>query len=163
MTASHFTRRCQIRDAGESDAKAISELVVAVAREHIAPTLSPVGAAHLLAEMNESSIVALFQRGLQFFAAEVDGILAGVAAVQPPAHLYYLFVRTECQHHGLGRLLWSHARDWILRQQPSATISVNASLNAVAAYRKFGFEPVGCVTKLNEVRYQPMDWFRPKA
>lgn len=152
-------RHCTIRAGEEEDAKAISLLVSSVTQEHIAPNLSPAGAAHLLGEMAETSIVALFQRGVRFFVAETGDVVVGIAAVQPPAHLYYLFVKTDYQRRGIGRLLWLHVRDWILREQPATTtITVNSSPNAIAAYQKLGFERVGCLTKRNEVCYQPMDW-----
>ena len=163
MADPHFCRRCTIRDAGESDAQAISTLVSAAAREHIAPTLSPAGATQLLSQMDQRSIAAFFQSGFQFFAAEADDVLIGVAAVRPPMHLYYLFVKTEFQNRGIGRLLWSHAREWILAAQPATTITVNASLNAVSIYETFGFESDGSAVELREVRYQLMRWVRPTA
>ncbi len=147
-----------IRSATIEDAAAISQLVTASAREHIAPTLSAAGLAHLLAEMEQESVAARIRHGYKFFVALESDALIGIAAVRPPAHLYYLFVDTRHQRKGIGRQLWNRTYDWITSSTGDEPITVNSSLNAVSVYERLGFAPAGPPEDLHGVRYQPMRW-----
>lgn len=156
-----MARQMQIRDARIQDAPAISQLLTDAVREHISPTISAAGTERLLSEMDTASVESYLRNHFRFFLAEVDGTLAGLSAAILPSHLFYLFVRTDFQRQGIGRSLWTHARDWFIESFNSETITVNSSLNAVAAYERFGFKTEGGVVEKNHVRFQPMRWTRP--
>src|SRR5215510_15147835 len=147
-----------IRVATVEDAPAISALVTASARDHIASSLTEGGLSYLLSEMTTEHQAQRIQNGYQFFVALESDALVGTAAIRPPAHLYYLFVDTRHQRRGIGRQLWNHARDWIAASTNCGSITVNSSLNAIAAYERFGFVIAGPPEEHDGVRYQPMRW-----
>jgi GNAT superfamily N-acetyltransferase len=147
-----------IRSATVEDAPAISALVTASVREHIAPSLSDDGLSHLLSEMTTENQSKRIRSGYQFFVALESDTLIGTAAIRPPSHLYYLFVDTQHQRRGIGRQLWNHARDWITCSDDHGPITVNSSLNAIAVYESFGFAILGPPEENHGVRYQPMLW-----
>ena len=147
-----------IRSATVEDAPAISALVTASAREHIASSLSDGGLSHLISEMTIENQVKRIQSGYQFFIALESDTLVGTAAIRLPSHLYYLFVDTHHQRHGIGRRLWDHARDWIASSANHGLITVNSSLNAIKVYERLGFVIAGPPEENNGIRYQPMRW-----
>ena len=86
-----------IRSATVEDAPAISALVTACAREHIASSLSDAGLSRLLSEMTTENQAKRIRNGYQFFVALESDKLVGTAAIRLPSHLYYLFVDTQHQ------------------------------------------------------------------
>src|SRR5438874_5461119 len=134
-----------IRSATVEDAPAISALVIASAREHIASSLSDGGLSHLLSEMTTENQAKRIRNGYQFFVALESDTLVGTAAIRLPSHLYYLFVDTQHQGRGIGRQLWNHARDWIASSPNHGLITVNSSLNAITVYERLGFCYCGAV------------------
>ncbi len=67
-----------IRSATVEDAPAISALVTASAREHIASSLSDGGLSHLLSEMTTENQAKRIRNGYQFFVAlESDTLICG--------------------------------------------------------------------------------------
>ena len=147
-----------IRSATVEDAPAISALVTASTREHIASSLSDSGLSHLLCEMTTENQAKRIRSGYQFFVALESDTLVGTAAIRLPSHLYYLFVDTQHQRRGIGRQLWNHARDWIASSPNHGPITVNSSLNAITAYERLGFAIAGPPEENHGVRYQPMRW-----
>jgi len=147
-----------IRSATVEDAAAISALVTASVREHIASSLSDGGLSHLLSEMTTENQASRIRNGYQYFVALESDRLIGTAAIRPPAHLYYLFVDTQHQRRGIARQLWNHARDWIASSTNHGPITVNSSLNAITGYERLGFTIAGPPEENHGVRYQPMRW-----
>jgi GNAT superfamily N-acetyltransferase len=153
-----YVAKMLIRSATVEDAPAISALVTASAREHIASSLFDGGLSHLLSEMTTENQVKRIRNGYQFFVALESDTLIGTAAIRLPAHLYYLFVDTQPQRRGIGRQLWNHARDWIASSTNHGSITVNSSLNAIKAYERLGFAIAGPPEENHGIRYQPMRW-----
>jgi predicted GNAT family N-acyltransferase len=76
---------------------------------------------------------------------------------KPPSHIYHLFERSDRQRSGIGRRLMNEALRFISDRCGEATATVNSSLNAVDAYRRFGFRNAGDeVVDGVGVRFQPM-------
>jgi len=96
-----------IRSATVEDAPAISALVTASAREHIASSLSDGGLSHLLSEMTTENQAKRIRSGYQFFVALESDTLVGTAAIRLPSHLYYLFVDTQHQRRDRSTALES--------------------------------------------------------
>ena len=147
-----------IRSATVDDAPAISALVSASVREHVATSLSAGGLSYLLSEMTAENQAKRIRNGYQFFVALESGTLVGTAAIRLPSHLYYFFVDTQHQRRGIGRELWNHARDWIASSNNHGSITVNSSLNAITVYERLGFVIAGPPEENHGVRYQPMRW-----
>src|SRR6267154_4343046 len=85
------------------------------------------------------------------------GAIVEIAVIKPPSHIYHLFVRSDRQRSGIGRRLMNEALRFIFDRSGRATVTVNSSLNAVDAYRKFGFRNAGDeVVDGAGVRFQPV-------
>lgn len=144
-----------IRPATLDDAAVIGALVRASAETHILSDLSAEGRATFLADHDDASIARRLRDGFAYHVAEDGGALVGVVGMRPPAHLYHLFVVDALRRSGLGRRLWLHA--YAAAGSP-AVVTVNASLNAVDAYERFGFVREGGPMEVNGVKFQPMRW-----
>ena len=48
------------------------------------------------------------------------------------------------------------ADDWSVKENGQRLATVNASLNVIDVYNRFGFESDGPIVNTNGVRYQPM-------
>ena len=145
-----------IRTATEDDVERISQFVSGLAQTHIRPTLAPGGIEVLLDGMSAAANRARIEQGFYYVLAEFAEALVGLAALKPPSHLYYLFVATEHQGHGIGRFLFQHLRQRVKRKWGSPAMTVNASLNAIEIYHRLGFRPVGDIRAIDGVRFQPM-------
>ncbi|MCM1577443.1 MAG: GNAT family N-acetyltransferase [Ruminococcus sp.] len=76
------------------------------------------------------------------YICEIDGVLAGMAAVtklrnRRESHLSLLFVKGEYQRKGAGRELVKR----IMSDFPRRSISVNAAPPGYEFYKSMGFEP----------------------
>ena len=147
----------KIRLAEKSEAEAISRFVSELTVTHIGPTLPVEGLEHLLRGMDVESTMARMTDGFVYWIALDGSAIVGVAAVRLPSHIYHLFVRSDRQRSGIGRRLMDEALSFISDRCGRATATVNSSLNAVDAYRRFGFQDAGNeVSDVSGVRFQPM-------
>jgi GNAT superfamily N-acetyltransferase len=147
----------KIRFAEKSEAEAISRFVSELAVTHIAPSLGAGGLENLVKNMDIKSTLTRMSDGFPHWVAIEDGVIVGVAVVKPPSHIYQLFVRSDRQQSGIGRRLMNEALWFISDRCGRATVTVNSSLNAVNAYRRFGFRDAGDeVVDAAGVRFQPM-------
>jgi len=147
----------KIRLAEKSEAEAISRFVSELAVTHIGATLQVEGLENLLRSMDVDSTITRMTDGFPHWVALEGGAIAGIAVVKPPSHIYHLFVRSDRQRSGIGRRLMNEALWFISDRCGRATVTVNSSLNAVDAYRKFGFRNAGDeVVDGAGVRFQPM-------
>jgi len=132
----------KIRLAEKSEAEAITRFVSELAVTHIGSTLQVGGLENLLRSMDVESITQMAD-GFPHWVALEGGAIVGIAVVKPPSHIYHLFVRSDRQRSGIGRRLMNEALWFISDRSGRATVTVNSSLNAVDAYRKFGFRNAG--------------------
>lgn len=147
----------KIRFAEISEAETISRFVSELIVSHIGPTLPVEGLEHLLRDMDAKSTMRRMTDGFRYWVALEGDALVGVAAVKPPSHIYHLFVRADRQRSGIGRRLLNEALQFISDSCGRTTVTVNSSLNAVDAYRTFGFRDEGNkVFDASGVRFQPM-------
>ena len=72
------------------------------------------------------------------------------------SHLFHLFVDDSYQGRGLARQLWNEARRRVTQSGGLSEFTVNASLNAVIVYERFGFQSEGEVRQVNGISFQPM-------
>ncbi|MFC5496775.1 GNAT family N-acetyltransferase [Caenimonas terrae] len=134
----------RIRLAQSGDARAISDLVRASFRAHIAPDwqaeaqeafVSETTAEKLAGPIVDAAFAAVYE--------EVDGPVVGVILLPRPSLVQLCFVATTHLRRGIGRSLWEEARIFLETQVPDTkTVELNASPYAVAAYTAMGFFPI---------------------
>jgi GNAT superfamily N-acetyltransferase len=147
----------KIRLAEKSEAEAISRFVSELTMTHIGPTLQTGGLENLLSSMDVDSTITRMTDGFPHWVALEGGVIVGIAVLKPPSHIYHLFVRSDRQRSGIGRRLMNEALCFISNTCGRAIVTVNSSLNAVVAYRRFGFRNAGDeVVDGTGVRFQPM-------
>ena len=150
----------QIRPAADTDAPAIADLIASLAHLFLA---SPDGAGSVpfLDSITPPALAAFMVRAdVVYLVGERNGELCGAVGVvcdrRKPPHLHHLFVAPQFQGRGIGGQLWLAARRATWTGKATGAFTVNASLSAVAVYRRFGFETVGKVAQANGLIFQPM-------
>jgi ribosomal protein S18 acetylase RimI-like enzyme len=147
----------KIRLAEKSEAEAISRFVSELAVTHIGSTLQAGGLENLLRSMDVDSTITRMTEGFPHWVAVEGDAIVGIAVVKPPSHIYHLFVRSDRQRSGIGRRLINEGLRFISDRCGRASVTVNSSLNAVDAYRRFGFRKAGGeMVDSAGVRFQPM-------
>jgi GNAT superfamily N-acetyltransferase len=145
-----------LRPGTVADAGVIAELIACFQSEL---TLDPsgAGAEQYLASVSERAEREYLQSSRYFYiVAEEASTFAGFIAIRDNTHLFHLFVARSFQRNGLARRLWRAAREEALGRSNVLAFTVNSSLNAVSAYRAFGFAPSGSVTTVHGISFLPM-------
>lgn len=133
----------RIRPATPGDIQPITDVILPLAEAYILPGCSEVGANRLRSTFSADSIRERFDAGFQFWVLENEDEkrVFAVAALRPPAHLFYLFVAEEVARQGWGRKLCQLVRDYAIQEHAATELTVNASEYATAMYTRIGFVP----------------------
>jgi GNAT superfamily N-acetyltransferase len=146
----------QIRQATSADAAPISALITSLAHLFLAST-DDNGATQFRKAVTPGALALYMVRpDVNYLVGEQDGVFCGAVALRDHRHLHHLFVAPIFQGRGIGWQLWRAARDAALAAGNPGEFTVNASLNAVPVYRRFGFESVGGPQQNNGLIFQPM-------
>ncbi|MDX1594890.1 MAG: GNAT family N-acetyltransferase [Gammaproteobacteria bacterium] len=144
----------EVRPAVAADAPAISALIVALAPRFIVDPEGR-GAGRFLAMVAPEAVAGcLADPTFDYRVGEVDGALAGVAALRDGSHLYHLFVADPFRGRGIARVLWETLR--AAAPEPRGPFTVHATPNAVPVYAAFGFQATGPRTEANGIAFVPM-------
>jgi len=139
-----------------ADAEAISALILGLSDPFFLEP-SRAGAEPFLASVQPEAQRRYLQAGNYVYrVARSEGQLAGVVALRDNAHLFHLFVAKPFQGQGLARRLWQVVRAEALQAGNTGRFTVNASLNAVPVYERFGFVRQGDVQRVHGIAFQPM-------
>ncbi len=131
-----------IREANVNDVEVISRLINEVACAQVLVDYSADEKFNVLKSITVAAIKLYIEQGARYFVAEKKGELIGVAAIHGRQHLYHLFVAINYQRQGYGTLLWNRVKEIYLRQSDVDYFTVNAAVNALDLYLKWGFEPL---------------------
>lgn len=140
----------------DADIPAVAILLESLAREHIIHEFEPHAQLLFVTKNNESSIRKFVAEGFRYHVADLDGRIIGFVGVRDNKHLYHLVVANEFQRQGLGRQLWSVAREECIASGNPGSFTVNSSNNAVTIYEKLGFARTGPKQNKDGVFYNPM-------
>jgi predicted GNAT family N-acyltransferase len=144
------------RNGTPSDAKAISELVRALAPAFLV-NADGSGAEQFWASVAEATQAArLATPNHHVIVVEDKGSIVAMIGLRDLSHVFHLFVAATHQGQGLSRQLWTRARAYAYEQGHRGDFTVNASLPAVPVYQRFGFQPVGEATCSHGVEILPM-------
>src|SRR5262245_12362813 len=128
------------RAATESDAGAISELILSFRDEYLVDP-SGRGAEEFLASVSAEAERGYIGSSRYFYLlGEAEGALAGVIALRDRTHVFRLFVSRACQGQGLSRELWRRTCEAVVPAGEAVEFTVNSSTRAVPVYSRFGFE-----------------------
>jgi ribosomal protein S18 acetylase RimI-like enzyme len=145
-----------LRRATADDADQINRLIALLAPLFYASPDGE-GAEKFRESITPQALTLLIMKpAMTYFVAEDEGDIRGAVAIRDDRHLLHLFVDPASQHSGLGRQLWTAARDAVMAAGGTGEFTVNASLNAVPVYRRFGFEIVGTPQQANGLIFLPM-------
>lgn len=135
----------------------VIELVRDVFDEMISPAYTQEGVTEFY---NYASIEDLAMRSsLDHFTllARDEDALCGIIEFRLPHHVSLFFVRQSYQNRGVGKALFAEGLKQLKRRQPKVSeITVNASLNAVAAYKRIGFVAQGDGQTFKGISFVPM-------
>jgi hypothetical protein len=132
-----------IRDARPEDAAAVSALVHASFRSHVAADWEPIAQESLLADTSTGKLAARIAESVIVLVCEDHERMLGVILLPRPNLVQLCFVAQGQLGKGIGRALWEAARARLEEQFPEVeTVELNASPYAVPAYRALGFYPI---------------------
>jgi GNAT superfamily N-acetyltransferase len=141
----------------EQELQAVSKLACEVFCESIRPPYSPEGTQEFLRYAAPEAWRERQQSGHLTWVAEIEGQLVGTIHLRNGNHVAMLFVRAQHQRSGVGRSLVQVATAQARTLQPPPKfMTVNSSPNAVPAYERMGFLPVGPEQTINGIRFVPM-------
>ncbi|WP_368084183.1 GNAT family N-acetyltransferase [Vibrio splendidus] len=130
-----------IRSAEISDSKAISELILPLAKKYVCPTCDASVHDILLNSMSEENVGKYLSTNYNYvIAVTANDEVVGVAGVRDNSHLYHLFVDDNFQGNGLSRQLWEAVKEESIKNGNSGIFTVNSAVNAESVYSRFGFK-----------------------
>ena len=141
----------EIREAFESDAAVISELIQLVSIQCNFSETDPCPQWFIDNIKPDALKPLIVSDDYIWLIAVESGQVTGVLTLFEGNLVKYLFVHPKCQRKGVARALWQRVTP-VLRSE----ISVRSSLLAVPFYEKRGFKKVGEVKFFNGVSFQTM-------
>ena len=136
-------------EAGFRDA---ARLTLAVFNQTVAPLMDAEGVRHFMEYASAEAWLQRQREGHRTWLARRDKRVLGVAHVRDGTHLSLLFVDPRQQRQGIARALIAT----LIKALGVERLTVNASPNAVEAYRRLGFVAQGPEDKKSGIRYTPM-------
>ncbi len=120
--------------------------------DSVAPTLSKEGVAIFKSGLTLESIKKRLSSGNLIIACYNKNTIVGVGEIRDKNHLNLLFVEPSMQKVGIGRKIFNE----LLGSIKESEVTVNSSLNAIEAYKQFGFIENGVAGEVKGIKYQPM-------
>lgn len=144
------------RAAADSDAEAISELILSFRHQYLVDP-SGVGAEEFLASVSAEAERGYISSAQYFYlVAEAEGAVVGVMALRDRTHVFRLFVSSAWQGRGVARELWHRTREAVVPPGESLAFTVNSSVQAVPVYTRFGFEQTSPPIQMHGITFVPM-------
>ena len=139
------------------EAADLAAFVLNVFTEFVAPQFAREGIAEFKKFIAPDLLAERRAAGNVIWVAASGSATAGVIEMRENRHIALLFVDAACQRQGIaGELIRRAVAECRERAPGLDTITVNASPNAVAAYRKLGFKPGEGEQTVNGIRFIPM-------
>ena len=132
-------------------------LVHRVFTQDVAPAFNTRGVAEFLHFADEQAMIKRLRvNSFALVALDMDTVV-GIIEVRNYDHISLLFVDKHHQKHGIGRTLCRHAID-ICKNKKLALdeVTVNASPNAVIAYKQMGFMATENEKMVHGIRFTRM-------
>ena len=147
--------KIKLMNPGEETA--VSDLVTATFQHDVAQFYAPEGIHEFLSYANSDALKDRQSRNHLAMVASQNESVVGFLELRDYCHISLLFVEMDFQQQGIGRLLVEEALRLIRAQQPETReVTVNSSPNAVAAYKRYGFQVTGELQVKNGIGFVPM-------
>ena len=145
------------RSVRTDEAADLAAFVLKVFTEFVAPLFAREGIAEFKKFIAPDLMAERRAAGNVIWVAARGSKTVGLIEMRENRHIALLFVDAACQRQGIaGELIRRAVAECRERDPGLDTITVNASPNAVAAYRKLGFQPTGEEQTVNGIRFTPM-------
>jgi len=132
-----------IRRASPSDASEISQLVQSSFRVHVAPDWDAEARDTFYTETTPEKLAYALAESTFSAVCKEDGNIIGVILLSRPNLVQLCFVATSHLRRGIGAALWEATRAHLEANLPEVkTVELNASPQAVAAYKAMGFHVI---------------------
>lgn len=128
-----------IRPARRDDAKSLSQVIISALRETNAQDYSEAVIARVEQSFSPEAVLNLMERRLMFTAASGEYVI-GTASLDGRV-VRTVFIRPDCQGHGVGRALMAEVERVALERR-IAVLAVPASVTAEPFYAKLGFTAI---------------------
>ena len=147
----------KIRLMQPGEETSVSDLIVTTFQRDVAPLYIEQGIREFLSYVTPEAILSRQARKHVMLVAIQDVDLVGALELREYKHVSLFFVEATRQRKGIGRQLMEEALQLCKTRQPGIhEISVNASPNAVEAYKRFGFHATGELQVKNGIGFVPM-------
>ncbi|MGR5544815.1 GNAT family N-acetyltransferase [Vibrio sp. PNB22_2_2] len=137
------------------DIIAVAELVSKTTQQHILEHFTPEGKQRFLARIEQDVTQAITNTNFVTLKVISGTKIVGFAALKDGNYLTQLFVATEEQNKGLGKLLLNAILEHTKRL-PGTSVRLRSAPNAVQFYQQHGFEPTDTIYEKQGIRYVPM-------
>jgi GNAT superfamily N-acetyltransferase len=135
----------------------VSELIVRTFQRDVAPLYGEQGIREFLSYVTPEAILSRQARKHVMLVATQGEELVGALELREYSHVSLLFVEATRQRKGIGRHLMDEAIQLCKTHHSGIhEITVNASPNAVEAYKRFGFHATGELQVKNGIGFVPM-------
>ncbi|VAW57173.1 hypothetical protein MNBD_GAMMA07-393 [hydrothermal vent metagenome] len=148
--------KLKIEKLQQKDIITVSKLIDNSFIASVAPTLTDEGIVNFQKGITPESIKERLLKGNIFIVCKHNNIIVGVGEIRNNNHLNLLFVEPSEQKKGIGRKLILS----LIKDVTQSVITVNSSLNAVAAYKKLGFKISASQSEIKGIKYQPMGYVK---
>ena len=147
----------EVRLLRTGEEEAACGLVSQVFREFVAPLFPPEGAEEFLSFVTVEALTQRRAEGNLLLAGWQGPDLVAFLEMRAGPHLALFFVSSDLQRTGRGRRLLAHALEqWRESREEPRRLTVNASPNAVDAYRRLGFRATNGMQTKNGISFVPM-------
>ncbi|MEM7015881.1 MAG: GNAT family N-acetyltransferase [Pseudomonadota bacterium] len=127
------------RTANESDAQAISKLILDSQAKFTFHEYSDAGREFMLRLCSEAAINEYLQRGDTYFVAEHDAVIIGVIGIRDAEHISHNFVDDAWHGRGISSALWRLGQNACRAAGNPGVFTLRASTYAIPIYEKWGF------------------------
>lgn len=119
----------------------VCAMVLRIFDEHTAPLVPVGGRASFAQYILPIAMERRLKRGNFVLVAVAERQIVGMIEIREHKHIALLFVENPYQRQGIAKKLIDEALAYCLAQNPNLKeITVNASVNALGFYEKFGFQ-----------------------
>lgn len=148
----------------QGDEKQVFTFIKGVFNQFVAPDFSQEGIEEFMKYIQPDALITHLKSNHFALIAALGSKIIGIIAVRDYNHVALFFVDSRYQRKGIGKELFRKALEVCNRNMvKTSQITVNASPNSIAAYKKLNFEPTGKEQCVNGIRFVPMSLRLPQV